>query len=65
MESSARREWEAWRTVVDKLKATGAVTEADCKAQIGMAASPGLELFDAIRAWGEALAVLVRHSDRP
>jgi hypothetical protein len=59
MNTTMDREWRLWQEVVRLLKSTGAVTEEDCSGPVrGGPITPGTELFDAIRCWGEAKAKL-------
>ena len=52
-------EWEAWQEVIRLLRVTQAVTEEELSASIlGPFTTPGTQLLEAIRQWGERLAEL-------
>lgn len=52
-----RNEHTAWLALVAELRATGPVTEADCRASAhAPPTTPGTRLFAAIRKWGSAAA---------
>ena len=57
--AAARDEWQAWQEVWPALQATGACTKEDLEASpFGDADTPGKELLEAIRVWGDKLAEL-------
>lgn len=48
-------EYQAWLTLVELLRKSKAVTDTDCSSSVTLNRTPGQQLFNAIRAWGEAL----------
>ena len=52
-------EWQAWQQVVEGLKSSGAVIDADCTSLATLRETPGQRLFATIREWGEKYAALV------
>lgn len=52
-------EWDKWQEVCKGLLAAGAVTQADLEASpYGPYDTPGKDLLEAIRQWGDHLAML-------
>jgi len=54
----AHEEWLAWREVCERLVTLGAVTKEDLTATATERNTTGQELFFALRAWGDRLAIL-------
>jgi len=58
MWNEAKLEWDAWRKVATLLEASGAVTMEDSQSGLGSSGTPGLELYSAIKDWGDLLVDL-------
>jgi hypothetical protein len=60
-----RREWDLWRGgVCPRLEELGAVTQADLCSPVGLNETPGQQLLNVIRAWGEALVELRKAKEK-
>lgn len=55
---AVRNEYRSWEELNDLLMRSGAVTEADSKSPKGSSATPGQRLYNAVKAWGTAVAAL-------
>lgn len=54
----ANEEVERWREMCRKLLITGAVTKADMAKPATDLSTPGTQLLQSIREWGDALVIL-------